>query len=265
MVLIYTTRDQDWSYCMWECGVAQLPGPSTTKTIVFQCADQFPMVFGDQLRVGLKSEQDIETFVNDLLTDPGYFPKLGQAVTDFNAGTEPVKEAANELFLRIQDVLPTPEGVGEEWPPYPQLTIELSADDMDRIRQAEGSPAERLGVATQVVLTRAQVTGGDGQVGRIFSARGFPRNRSMPPMPFGELVSSWEASSATPTSRWVESLCSQIMAVARDQFPTLRWQLMRGTDSMDSTWYADPALRQEGPRPRGHRSRRGVLQVRARQ
>lgn len=74
VVLIYTTRDQDWSYCMWECGVAQLPGPASTKTIVFQCADQFPMVFADQLRVGLKSEQDIETFVNDLLTDPDTSP-----------------------------------------------------------------------------------------------------------------------------------------------------------------------------------------------
>ena len=47
VVLIYTARDQDWSYCMWECGVAQLPEPSTTKTVVFQCADQFPMVFAD--------------------------------------------------------------------------------------------------------------------------------------------------------------------------------------------------------------------------
>lgn len=163
-------------------------------------------------------------------------------MTDFNAGTEPVKEAALELYHRIQDVLPVAERVAEEWPPYPQLTMELTADQMERVRQAKGSPEERLSVTREVVLAGAQVIGGDGQVGRIFSARGFPRNHSMPPMPFDELVSSWEASTPTPTSRWVDSVCNQVMAVARDQFPTLRWQLMRGADSMDTTWYG-PVLR----------------------
>jgi hypothetical protein len=27
----YSTRDQDWSYCMWECGVAQLPEPGFSR------------------------------------------------------------------------------------------------------------------------------------------------------------------------------------------------------------------------------------------
>src|SRR5947209_18336478 len=150
VVLIYSTRDQDWSYCMWECGVAQLPEPSSTKTVVFQCADQFPMVFSDQVRVGVRNEQDIEKFVNDLLTETDYFPKLGGAVTDFSAGTEPVQEAANELYRVLQDVLPAPDDAGEEWPAYPQLTIELTDEQIERIRNAEGSAEQRLGVARQV-------------------------------------------------------------------------------------------------------------------
>ena len=241
VVLIYTTQDQDWSYCMWECGVAQLPQPSSTKTVVFQCAEQFPAVFADQLHVGVRNEQDIEKFVNDLLTGPGYFPRLEKAVTEFSPGTEPVKEAAHELYLRLQEVLPTPEGV-EEWPPYPQITLELTDEEMERIRSAGGSAEERLGVARQVVVDEALVIGGDGQVGRIFSARGFPRNPSMPGLPLSNLVSNWKANSPTPASRWVDGMCSQVMAVAHDQFPSLRWELMRGADRMDTTWYG-PVVR----------------------
>lgn len=242
VVLIYTTRDEDWSYCMWECGVAQLPEPSSTKTVVFQCADQFPMAFADQVRVGVRSQRDIERFVTDLLTEPEYFPKLGRAVTDFSAGTEPVQEAAHELYRALQDVLPAPNGAGEEWPPYPQLTMELTDRQMERIRKAEGSAEQRLAIVMQVVVEEVLVTGGDGQIGRIFSARGFPRDPSMPGIPMRNLVTSWKASSPTPASRWVDGMCSQLMAAALDRYPASHWELMRGTDPMDSTWYG-PMLR----------------------
>ena len=242
LILIYTTRDRDWSYCMWECGVAQLPEPSDTKTIVFQCADQFPSVFSDQLRVGLRNEDDIEKFVTALLTDSSYFPKLGRPVWEFGPGTDPVKDAAHELHARLQEVLPAGPDAAEEWPPYPELTLELTNEQMNRIRNAVGPAAERLATTKQIVAEEAVVIGGDSQVGRIFSARGFPRNPSMPPVPLRELVASWESNSPTPASRWVEGMCVQIMAAARDQFPTLRWELMRGADQTDETWYG-PVVR----------------------
>lgn len=237
VILIYTSNDQDWSFCMWECGVAQAPGPSNTKAVVFQCADQFPTPFADHVRVSVRNEQDIERFVNALLTEPGYFPTLGHAVTDFNAGTEPVQEAAQELYSALQEVLPSPDNVDDEWPPHPQLTIELTDEQMERIRKAQGSPEQRIATTRQIVVEQALVIGGDSQVGRIFSARGFPRYSSMPGLPMRDLVSSWEANSPTPASRWVDELCSQILATAYDQFPPPGWELMRGADRMDGTWY----------------------------
>lgn len=242
VILIYTTRNQDWSYCMWECGVAQLPEPSVTKTIVFQSADHFPEVFADQLRVGLRDEQAIEKFVTDLLTDASYFPTRGRAITEFAPGTDPVREAARELTRQLQEVLPAQDVADEEWPPYPQLTLELTYEQVDRIRDAPGTADERLAVARQVVVDEAKVIGGDGQVGRIFSARGFPRTPAQPGLRLRDLVESWQADSPTPTSRWVDEMCRQIMATARNQFPTMRWQLMRGADRNDRTWYG-PVVR----------------------
>lgn len=241
VVLIYTTREHDWSYCMWECGVAQLPEPSDTKIIVFQCADQVPPVFADQLRVDVKSELDIEKFVTDLLTDEHYFPKLGEAVTEFRPGTEPVKEAARDLHGRLRELVDVSDSV-EEWPPYPQMTLELRDDQTERIRLAEGSPEQRLSLARQIVLDSAVVIGGDSQVGRIFGVPGFPRSPLVPGLPLRQLVSSWQNDTATPGSRWVDAICTQIMSAVRGQFPTLRWELMRGVDEMDMTWYG-PVLR----------------------
>ena len=34
-VLLHTTPDENWSYCMWECGVATDPNSPDTAVIVF--------------------------------------------------------------------------------------------------------------------------------------------------------------------------------------------------------------------------------------
>ncbi|MGH3914164.1 MAG: hypothetical protein ACRDTC_12270, partial [Pseudonocardiaceae bacterium] len=137
----------------------------------------------------------------------------------------------------LQEVLPSPDEIDDEWPSHPQLTIELTDGQMERIRNAQGSAEERIAMTRQIVVEQAMVIGGDAQVGRIFSARGFPRYPSMPGIPMRDLVSNWEASSPTPASRWVDELCNQVVATASDQFPHPSWELMRGTDRMDGTWY----------------------------
>ena len=68
LLLIYTSHDEDWSYCMWECGVAQLPAPSATRSIVLQTGTDVPKVFEDKIRANLSKPDDIERFVNDLFT-----------------------------------------------------------------------------------------------------------------------------------------------------------------------------------------------------
>src|SRR5215472_8598927 len=47
LVLIYTSADQDWQYCMWECGVATHPSSSPSNIVVFQCGSDVPAAFGD--------------------------------------------------------------------------------------------------------------------------------------------------------------------------------------------------------------------------
>src|SRR5689334_4569151 len=37
VLLVYTSPEEDWSYCMWECGVATHPASPETKIVVLQC------------------------------------------------------------------------------------------------------------------------------------------------------------------------------------------------------------------------------------
>ena len=52
VILVYTDDREDWSYCMWECGVAVDPKDERhTSVVVVQCTADEPKPFGDQLRV----------------------------------------------------------------------------------------------------------------------------------------------------------------------------------------------------------------------
>src|SRR5262245_18447066 len=42
LILVYTSADNDWSYCMYECGIATHPGSPDTRVIVFQCGKDVP-------------------------------------------------------------------------------------------------------------------------------------------------------------------------------------------------------------------------------
>ena len=54
LLLLYTSADEDWSYCMFECGVATDPQSPRTNIIVFQCGEDVPSPFADQLRVNVR-------------------------------------------------------------------------------------------------------------------------------------------------------------------------------------------------------------------
>ena len=40
LILIYTSADQSWSYCMWECGVATNAASPDTNIYVLQCGEE---------------------------------------------------------------------------------------------------------------------------------------------------------------------------------------------------------------------------------
>ena len=124
VILIYTTPDEDWSYCMWECGVAMDPRSPDTRIIVFQCGDHAPAVFADQVRVNARNPVDIQKFTNEFLTSEQFFPRLSGALSDYSGDGPEVAEAAEELRKKLEPLLPKiQEETTEEWPAWPFLQV----------------------------------------------------------------------------------------------------------------------------------------------
>src|SRR5688572_14233691 len=76
LVLLYTSSEDDWSYCMWECGVATHPQSPNTDIVVFQCGTDVPSPFQDLPRVNVHKYDDIKRFTDQLLRDEKLFPSL---------------------------------------------------------------------------------------------------------------------------------------------------------------------------------------------
>ena len=103
LVLIYTSQDRDWDYCMWECGVATHRESDDTNVIVLQCGRQLPRVFADQVAVDVRDHEKLRRFVNAFLTDPDFFPGREEPVTRFQPNDANVERAARSLFEELPE------------------------------------------------------------------------------------------------------------------------------------------------------------------
>ncbi len=216
VLLVYTTEDQDWSYCMWECGVATKPEAPQTRIIVLQCAAEAPKVFEDQVRVDVREAGDVLKFVQAFLTDPGFFPGGEAAVAPKLSPDGPeVQEAAADLRTKLNEVIPKREVA--EWAAQPQVRLELSTADIDK---AVGSAASKAGFETSVVVRDM-----DPRAWHVFGiAKADPR------MSFGDLTKHWAQGKPGASAEWIEDLRMQVVRAAHCEIPAPLWTHVEEVD-----------------------------------
>lgn len=76
VVLVYTSPDEDWSYCMWECGVASHPRAPETKIVVLQCGPRSPSVYGESVRVNAQGSRRHPEVYEGVPHEPRLLPGL---------------------------------------------------------------------------------------------------------------------------------------------------------------------------------------------
>ena len=149
LLLVYTSSDQDWSYCMWECGVASDSQSPETNLVIFQCGVETPSLFSDITRVNVREAEQIKAFVNQFLRDVSFFPSLKGTPLLSDYRDNYIADDSKELYDNLASVLPKDGGPSQEWPTWPYLRIELPQGEVDRMQQA--SDAERVALANQLV------------------------------------------------------------------------------------------------------------------
>lgn len=220
LLLIYTSADQDWSYCMWECGLASHPQSPNTALIVFQCGADIPSPFHDVLRVNVRSFDDVKRFTADFLREPDFFPRLGSPLAP-GLKDAYVENAAKELFQNLGAVLPPlDDGQAEEWPTWPFVRLELPRAQVDRLEQA--AEGDRLKLARELVKDHGVVLDSDARAAQLFGRAGFPNRVKLE-----ALLRQWQDRYPGAEGSWFDSLCEQILSGARRGFPVIRWTPLR--------------------------------------
>lgn len=235
VILLYTDQDQDWNYCMWECGVASHPSSPETKIILFNCNANAPGVFADAVSVNVRNLVDIQKFTNDFLSSPDFFPGLNSAITDFQKNSQEIASSAADFFQKLQAVLPVPPpAYSVDWPAFPFLQLELKAKEVETISKAK--PAERVQLATDVILKECLISSADKYCEQLFGMPSFATE-----MPFNKLIDAWKETYPDSKSKWVETLCSQVTDGTMWKLPKPVIGMMQGLT--DENWYTPIMIR----------------------
>jgi hypothetical protein len=136
LILVYTFPDEDWSYCMWECGVATDPETEHTRIIVLQCTESVPTVYQDHLRVTVNKE-GIHDFVGRFHRDNEFFPvpkdsDAAPAAFFAEIGDDILSDRISSLHDELLKVIPT--GKYEEIHRSDFIQLIISPVDVRNIR-----------------------------------------------------------------------------------------------------------------------------------
>jgi hypothetical protein len=131
LILVYTTEDREWSYCMWECGVANDAASPETTMIAFQFSDDVPRVLAGTNLVDARKPEDIRRFASEFFTDPEFFPSLKGAHKP-NLPTDVINAKADALVAALKN---RPDySLRLEWSTWPYVQVELSVADVNRLK-----------------------------------------------------------------------------------------------------------------------------------
>lgn len=208
LILIYTTPDQDWSYCMWECGVAMDSQSPETNIIVLQCGEAVPSPFNADLRVSAKNKDDIKKFVTELLKTPDFFPGLAEAIFP-TAKESYISDSADELFNKLAGVLPSvDEGSSNSWSTWPAILIEMPKRLVDNFT---GKNIQNLGDWKSFISAHGTIDMVDSRVAQMFGKISLPTH-----------VKFEELSKISGVNGWYDSICHQIMMGSHRDFPIIK-------------------------------------------
>lgn len=230
VILLYTAEDQNWSYCMWESGVALNPSKPDTNIIVFQCGNSVPKPFQDRVRVNVRDKVSVQNFASDFLTDPDFFPRRGEALAPrLDPSSEQVLGVGEELFETLAEALPSlaPEP-SEEWPAVGYVTLEIGLDSVEKIEEAPTE--ERAEVTKEEMQAACLIQEGDYVAARIIGMANLQEG-----LPFSHALDIWKESRGDTSDAWIDEVVRQVALAACWRFPGVEWKLFRGANE---DWYA---------------------------
>lgn len=131
-LLVFTELDEDWSYCMWELGLATGRDTKPTSVVVFRCAESLPHVRAENLAVDVRDPKSVANFVHNLHRNHEFVAPNEQsreAARDFlkvleETSTETIEERSKKFYSVMMDALPNGEPKEIERVEYIEFVLE---------------------------------------------------------------------------------------------------------------------------------------------
>jgi TIR domain-containing protein len=216
VILVFTSETEDWSYCMWECGIATNPNdPRPTSVVVVQCGPNEPKPFADQLRVDARNLDSVQTFVKTVLTSTDFFARRSTSVTGFAGEGPEVKEFATELHSKLGELLPSGAGAERSTPTSPYLRLRLDDQTAEELRTAYLD--DETDTYLPIIEARAEIAESTG-------AESVFNMRLEPGATLGDVLAAWRRDRhANGEARWFSALAEQVVAAIAGTLRPVKW------------------------------------------
>jgi hypothetical protein len=222
VLLVYTFSDRDWSYCMWECGVATDPIEENTRIVVFQCTDDAPGPFRAQVRIKV-TEDDILRFTRQFHKDEDFFP--GEEPFQAQTDDDILQRKSTSFYEELHDVIPP--GRLKEVRRWAYLTLEL---DPELVKRVETMDKEE---ALSLINDNLVVIGGFGEAPKHFGFETLEEN-----VKFSEYVRRWrEGVGENVPTEWISAFCAGIWEAIRNVPAEPTWERFRSARAGTSWWF----------------------------
>lgn len=204
LIFLYTHPIHDWSYCMWECGVATTL-ERATKIIVFECAKEPPQVFDKDIRVKANKKDDIKKFTFQFHKDDNFFPGLPAFNTELT--DKILNKRANRFYEALADVIPG--GGYVETPLLLMIKLALGSEQVNRFNEYEKPDA-----AYDYLHDHLEIEEASSDCPKHFGRRTIIQN-----MHWSELVESWrdDAKPLKYSDAWINDIYDEILKGLRNK------------------------------------------------
>ena len=233
VILIYTFAQENWDYCMWECGLAMDPISASTRVIVFQCAQDVPTVFRDELRVTM-NESDIVRFTKQFHCNKNFFPGMNPYKP--NVGKETIHKRALGLFKALSKAIPASR---YEWKiRWGFFRLRIQAKVVSKLNEIN-KQQEVFDLCNKISDTFL-VTFAEG-----WGIRHFGFEQLQPELNFKMLVDRWKSElqgiekndrKKYLSEEWITDLFIEIWRVARNCPPILSWNSLKSVYPQVDWW-----------------------------
>lgn len=212
-LLTFTLADHDWSYCMWECGLATHPRNLNTRTIVLQCnLHDSPKTFEGQVLVRVDPE-GIKNFVTQLHRDENFFP--GEPAYRPDITDDTINYYSESFYRDLEGVIP--KGMHEERHRWDFLTLHMTQAQIEALVGDGDRDA-----AMRTLPKECAVTYSFGEALKHFGYANIEPNLTL-----HKLIERWDIATRGRDNRseeWIRELSSEIFRAMENSPANPEWK-----------------------------------------